>query len=111
MQGKFLTVLFWGQLTLIPKCDKDITQDRKLWCVLEVLTNVTRETNERKAHSLKMEQPPPQKKTLSLFSNDLIFEPKKYKYKSKKIKFNKWINEVYGFKVITEIYNVFYSEA
>lgn len=63
MQGKFLTVLFWGQLTLIPKCDKDITQDRKLWRVLEVLTNVTRETNERKTHSLKMEQPsPPQKK-------------------------------------------------
>ena len=90
---------------MIPKCDKDITQDRKLWHVLETLTNVTRETNERKAHSLKMEQkPPPQNTTnLSLFSNDLIFEPKKYKYKSKKIKFNKWINEVYGFKVITEI--------
>lgn len=90
---------------MIPKCDKDITQDRKLWRVLEVLTNVTRETNERKARSLKMDQkPPPQNTTnLSLFSNDLIFEPKKYKYKSKKIKFNKWINEVYGFKVITEI--------
>ena len=29
----------------------------------------------------------------------------------KRINFNKWINEVYGFKVITEIYNVCYSEA
>ena len=29
----------------------------------------------------------------------------------KRIKFNKWINEVYVLKVITEIYNAFYSEA
>lgn len=73
MQGKFLTVLFWGQLTLIPKCDKDITQDRKLWRVLEVLTNVTRETNERKAHSLKMEQTPPPKKKPCHYSQMIWF--------------------------------------
>lgn len=38
---------------------------------MKVLTNVTGQTNERRAHGLKME-----KIKLSLFSNDLIFVPR-----------------------------------